>query len=361
MIRSARGTALVVSRTVVLRLEDVVQQWTARLLVRRGRTVRVRPFPGFGADGWVRVGGRVLVERAPAPGRAAVPVSSTWQALRANLAPFRTVEVPRARVRVEVGGRTAVVIADREGYANALLQDVPLEPGDHTVTFTPVEPPGEPTHGVVHVPHPASTLAVVSDIDDTIIDSGISRGILATLTTALLRDAGTRVPLPGAPELYRALAAGASDGAAPPFFYLSTSPWNLLDVLQGFLHRHGFPVGPLLLTDWGPGHASLLRVGTQQHKLTALRLLAGALPRARFVLVGDSGQQDAPVYAAFAAEHPGRTAAVYIRRADARNPAAEQRLDLAARSLADAGVPFVASDDSAAMLRHAREHGLARS
>lgn len=349
-------------RDLVLWLEDVVQQAVAWLLRRRGRTVRVRPFPGFGADGWVRVGGRVLVELEPAPGRAPAPGagSSTWRALRANLAQFRTVEVPRAQVRVEVGGRCAVVVADREGYANAVLQDVPLAPGRHPVTFTPLRPPGEPTRGVVHVPHPASTLAVVSDIDDTIVDSGISRGLLATVTTALLRDAATRVPLEGAPELYRALAAETPDGPAPPFFYLSTSPWNLLGFLEGFLVRHGFPAGPLLLTDWGPGHASLLRVGTQRHKLTALRILADALPRARFVLVGDSGQQDPDIYAAFAAERPGRTAAVYIRRADDRSPAAEQRLALAARVLEDAGVPYVFAPDSATMLQHARDHGLAR-
>jgi phosphatidate phosphatase APP1 len=63
-----------------------------------------------------------------------------------------------------------------------------------------------------------------------------------------------------------------------PFFYLSTSPWNLASFLAGFLDSHGFPPGPLLLTDWGPGSYGLLRVGTQRHKLTSLRRLAAEFP-----------------------------------------------------------------------------------
>lgn len=75
--------------------------------------------------------------------------------------------------------------------------------------------------------------------------------------------------------------------------------------------------------------------------------------------MGDSGQQDAGIYAAFALEHPGRVAAVHIRRAPGADPLRQQRLDQAARSLEQVGVPFVVAQDSAAMLRHAQEHGLA--
>jgi phosphatidate phosphatase APP1 len=269
-----------------------------------------------------------------------------------------TVEVPRARVRVEVGGRSELVTADREGYVDVVVDDVPLPAGRHRVTLTPVEPAGEPAHATVHVPDAAADLTVVRDIDDTIIDSGIAHGLLATVSTALLRDPSTRVPLEGAPELYRALAAGAG-GVERPFVYLSTSPWNLAAFLQRFLEQNRFPVGPLLLTDWGPGSGGLLRASTKQHKLTALRQLAQVLPQLRFVLVGDSGQEDAGIYAAFALEHPGRVAAVYIRRAGRVDPVREQRLEQAAAALAPTGVPLVVAADSAAMLRHAQELGLA--
>ena len=60
--------------------------------------------------------------------------------------------------------------------------------------------------------------------------------------------------------------------------------------VQGFLERHGFPTGPLLLTDWGPGAAGLLRIDTRTHKMAALRELPELLPEVPFVLVGDSAE-----------------------------------------------------------------------
>ena len=338
---------------LVLRIEDLLQSAVVRALLRLGRPVRVEVFPAFGADGWAHVRGRVLLGAAGVATRPARV--STWSSLRANVSQFLTVEVPRARVQVVVGARTQVLVTDREGYLDAVLQDVRLPAGRHPVTMAPLQPRGVPAEGTLHVPDP--DVVVVSDIDDTIIDSGIAHGLVATVTTALLRDASARVPLEGAPGLYRAMARDA-DGPARPFVYLSTSPWNLVRFLQRFLEQHGFPAGPLLLTDWGPGAGGLLRVGTSQHKLTALRQLAALLPRPRFVLVGDSGQQDADIYRTFALEHPGRVAAIYIRLA-VDDPARQLHLDEVARALDEAAVPFVVAADSAGMLRHAQQHGLA--
>jgi hypothetical protein len=52
-------------------------------------------------------------------------------------------------------------------------------------------------------------------------------------------------------------------------------------------------------------------------KLERLRLLAERLPDARFLLFGDSGQQDPEIYTTFQKEHPERTLAVFIRRVEA--------------------------------------------
>lgn len=317
-------------------------------------------FPGYGADGWMRVMGRVLVAAVPAMDQA-VDRSSTWQALRVNIGQFVTSELPFATVRVECGGQTWEVTADREGYVDDVL-DAHLPPGQHPVTMTPLEPPGEESKGTVHV-HPVGVeLVVVSDIDDTVIDSGIAKGVVATLTTALLHDSAARVPLEGAPRLCRALGGGLPGRGDRSFFYLSTSPWNLAGFLCQFLERHGFPAGPLLLTDWGPGNAGLLRIGAHDHKSAALRRLAVELPSARFVLLGDSGQQDADIYSDFALEFPGRIAAIYIRRAHgAAGSRADPALERSALRLAGAGVPFLLADESEPMLRHAQQHGLAVS
>jgi hypothetical protein len=102
----------------------------------------------------------------------------------------------------------------------------------------------------VLVVDPDARLAVISDVDDTVIETGIARG-LEFLRLTLFTSVNDRTPLPGAAELHRALTA-PRDASASPVFYLSTSPWNLHELLTRFLVLRGFPAGPLLLTDWGP-------------------------------------------------------------------------------------------------------------
>jgi phosphatidate phosphatase APP1 len=343
--------------SALMRIEDVVQGAAARVLLRAGRPVRVHAFSGMATDGTARLGGRVLV--GAATGQQSQGRTSASQVLRANLTPFLTVEAPGAHVQVQLADRLVTAVADREGYVAATFEGVHLAPGVHRALITPVDPAGETVAGRVHVPDPRADVAVVSDIDDTIVDSGVAHGLLAVLRIVLLSDPSARVPLEGAPALYRALARGAGQGPDRPFVYLSTSPWNLVGFLEGFLERHGFPTGPLALTDWGPGSAGLFRIGTREHKLGVLRSLAAELPHVRFVLLGDSGQADPDIYTAFALEHPRRVAAVYIRRAGSTTPVRQQRLDTCAASLRGIDVPFVVADDSATMLEHARTTGLA--
>jgi hypothetical protein len=201
-----------VLRAALLTLE-AAERKLAWLLLRLGRPVRVHPFSGFGNGDWALLGGRVLVGTPPRTGSGR---ASRWAVLRANLQPFLSVEVPGAQVRVTLDGHEMVVRADPEGYVRVLVEDAALPPGRHRVTLTPVQPPGEPAFATVYVPDPAADVAVVSDVDDTIVDSGIAHGLAATISTMLLQDQSTRVPLTGAAELYRALAQGAS-GVERPF------------------------------------------------------------------------------------------------------------------------------------------------
>jgi phosphatidate phosphatase APP1 len=341
-----------------LRVEDRWQSRRLRRLLRsEARLVRVQPFPAFGTTEWARIRGRVLLASAPLERR---PRPTTWTVIRANLLQFLTTEVPHARVRIDLTSGSIVAVADREGYFDVLLEDIDQLPGRHAYTVTPIEPPGPSATGTLHVPDPNTDLVVVTDIDDTIIDSGIARGVVAVLATALLRDSATRVPLEGAVELARSLASGGDREHERPFVYLSTSPWNLVEFLLGFLDRHGFPPGPLVLTDWGPSEAGLLRISTRSHKLAALRVLSDALPQARFILIGDSGQEDPEIYGTFALEHPRSVAAVFIRRARPPHPEEDERLASWSRKLREHSIPVVIAADATQMLADAARLGLVR-
>src|SRR5690606_12313160 len=146
---------------------------------------------------------------------------------------------------------------------------------------------------------PAQRTALVSDIDDTIMVTALPRPLLAAWNTLVLHK-GARAVVPGMVGLYRRRQQ-AHPGA--PTFYLSTGAWNVAPTLRRFVERHGYPVGPLLLTDWGPTNTGWFRSG-QEHKLSTLRRLISEFPEMRWVLVGDDGQHDPQIYREIAEEHP---------------------------------------------------------
>ena len=159
----------------------------------------------------------------------------------------------------------------------------------HTTTFEVSVPPADARFGVI------------SDVDDTILETGVQRVghmVRQTITGSAL----TRTPFEGAPELYRDLAAGVN-----PVFYVSSSPWNLHSFLIAFLDHRAFPRGPVLLRDLLGTTAGREQKSVRLHEILDLH------PGLRFVLIGDSGEHDPQIYAELVRDYPGRVIAVYIR------------------------------------------------
>jgi phosphatidate phosphatase APP1 len=364
--RSAVARALVIE--VAIAAEDalrVVQVLVLRLTRRTARPLVV-PFVGHGTPQRVQVGGRVVLGRPdarprllPVPGAGsgmANPVvarRSRWAVLRGSLSRFLTVEVAGAAVTVRTPGASVTVRSDRDGYLAAVVDDPGLEPGWHTVELSL---DGDVVRAPVVVVAPEARLALVSDVDDTVLHTGLTRG-LEFLRITLLTEVGERAPLPGAAALYRALVRRAGP-AGLPVFYLSTSPWNLHDMLVEFLALRGFPLGPLLLTDWGPGRGTLFRIGAREHKLGLIKDILDEHPDLELLLVGDTGQLDPEIYAAATEAHPGRIRAIYVRRTGVHDPRRLAEVDALAERTSAAGVPMLAVDDSVQIAEHAAATGL---
>ncbi len=149
--------------------------------------------------------------------------------------------------------------------------------------------------------------SVVSDLDDTLKITEVADKSRALARTFLEPFA----PVAGMPPLCRRLAAR---GAA--FHYVSLSPWQLALPLQAFLAAEGFPEGTLELQHFRlqDGDFADLVGDSRQKKLAVLEPLLAQWPQRRFVLIGDSGQADAEVYADLARRRPGQVAAIWIRR-----------------------------------------------
>ncbi|MDR2975333.1 MAG: DUF2183 domain-containing protein, partial [Propionibacteriaceae bacterium] len=150
---------------------------------------------------------------------------------------------------------------------------------------------------------------IVSDIDDTIITSYLPRLLIAAYNTFVLTESA-RVPVAGMAALYSAVLRQHPNS---PVMYVSTGSWSTQPFLERFIARHGYPAGPMLLTDWGPTNTGWFRSGPA-HKRSSLAMLARDFPHIRWLMVGDDGQHDPGIYAHFARLHPDNVVGIAIRQ-----------------------------------------------
>ena len=220
---------------------------------------------------------------------------------------FFTTQVGFLPVTVTAGNRVIETRTDRSGYVDIIVEDHGLAPGWHEVTIEAVA--AEPITTRVLVVEPTARLGLISDIDDTVMITGLPRALLAAWNS-WVRHTNTRQPVPGMQEFYEELLA---DHPQAPVFYLSTGAWNTLPTLDVFLTLHSFPIGPLLLTDWGPTPTGLFRSG-REHKKVQLRNLIITFPEIKWILVGDDGQHDPLIFDELTREHPRYIAGIAIRQ-----------------------------------------------
>lgn len=325
------------------------------------RGMEVVVYNGFvAADGLAKVRVRVL-EVPELPGDSRIPY---WDTAQANVRRHAALAIVGVEVELTIAGHHAKEVTDGRGYANFSLPVPRLRAGwheAHAVT-TPIED-GESAAGSGQVikPAPGAPFLVISDIDDTILLTGLTEGV-AMVARTVFREAAQRRAIPGMAALYRGLARATPNQNGrrrpkPAFFYVSTGSWSFYPLLQQFTELRGFPQAPMFLTDWGPTERYLRRSGAE-HKRTAIRRLFEAYPKMPFVLVGDSGQRDPLTYEEMAREFPGRVPLILIHQIggdeDERNVVVRER----AAELRAEGIPLHLVGDAAAAAEIARDAGL---
>lgn len=167
--------------------------------------------------------------------------------------------------------------------------------------------------GLVYVPH-ITQYGFISDIDDTVMVSH-SATIGRRLIELFIKNPHTRKTFVKVASHYQMLALSHTDAAHPnPFFYVSSSEWNLYDYLVEIFRYNKLPEGTFLLNQikrW----KDLLKTGKTGHegKLMRVMRILDAFPNQQFVFFGDNSQQDPEIYSAIAAKYPKNVAAIYIR------------------------------------------------
>jgi phosphatidate phosphatase APP1 len=302
----------------------------------------ILPYLGYGTAQKLTVSGRVLEDEGFLP---TADADTRWRNLVRFYKRLESDEVPGARLRARFLGIETEATTDSEGYFRLTLEPRGrLGPGPwQEIELELLHPPGGArATAQVLVPSERAKFGVISDIDDTIVSSHVTNKLKMILTVAL-SNARTRKPFTGVAAFYRALHAGAN-----PLFYVSKSPWNLYAPLVEYLEVQGLPIGPLLLRDFG------LRP-SKNHKTEAIEDILATYPKLKFILIGDSGEEDPEIYSDIVHRFPDRIRVIYIRSVNPKRTAQVEKL---IAEVAKTGCQLVLAPDSEFAAAHAAASGL---
>jgi phosphatidate phosphatase APP1 len=253
--------------------------------------------------------------------------ANIFKTIKTTYKQFDTFEIPEAQIDLSLPGKVqASTKTDDEGYFlfDDIIEEDLAEYADeegwlnYDVYYKgplgkKTELLEDPFKGDFLIPHNQAEYGVISDIDDTILHTGVTSFLkLRLLKNSLLTNAYNRIPLKGAAEFYQKLHKGRNAKLNNPIFYLSNSPWNLYEYLKLFLDHNAFPKGPILLRNFRTPFDGSLKP-EKPHKQKEITNILQTYPNLNFILIGDSGEHDASIYTEIAAQFPDRILAIYLR------------------------------------------------
>ena len=356
-----------------------ISEWTDHLFTRASarkgwlRPLQLDAYRSYGTPQKFYIKGRLLAD----PGlTAATAADSRWRNFRSMVRRFNSREVAGADLMAELpDGSQHLVSTDDEGYFTLIIEPKALPTPEAYLWYpVPVRVARLPSYfraalpevqasAKVLVPPPGAEFGIISDLDDTVFETSATN-LLKMLGRTFFSNAHSRQPFEGVAEFYQRLQRGQTGRPDNPFFYVSSSPWNLYDVLDEFMGLHEMPPGPLLLRDLSivrpkttppPGVTGSAAIHFA-HKLHEIDDLLTTYPHLPFVLLGDSGQEDARIYREVVRRHPGRIRAIYIR--DVQVPERSVLVGPIIEELSAEQVPMLLSADYATAAAHAAKLGL---
>jgi phosphatidate phosphatase APP1 len=304
---------------IASRAEQKIDDFTFRFRKRLklNDPLQIVTYRSYGTANRLFIKGRLLEDKGI---KDATNEDSLWRNLLNMYKRFESDEVPGALLKIHFQGKDHLVTTDEEGYFTLHLNtEIPVQWEDmwHAVDIELIEAPLPFAHGLkstaqVLVPPPDAEYGVISDIDDTIIKTTATH-LLAMSRNVFFYNAHTRLPFAGISEFYKALQLGRNGKRNNPFFYVSSSPWNLYDLLIDFLDLNNIPHGPLLLRDFGLNKNEFMSNDHMGHKFKEIENILLTYPQLNFVLIGDSGQEDPKIYREVVRKYPDRILVIYIR------------------------------------------------
>jgi phosphatidate phosphatase APP1 len=214
------------------------------------------------------------------------------------------------------------------------------------------------TKGQIYFPY-STQYGFISDIDDTFLIS-YSSNLRKRLFVLFTQNARSRKPFEGVVKHYQLLSLGNTTAENPnPFFYVSSSEWNLYDYLVEFTKVNLLPGGVYLLNQL-KRFSQLLKTGQNNHSTKFIRItrILEHFPQQKFVLLGDSSQQDPFIYLSIVTHFPAQIYAVYIRDI---LPANKQEVLAVLQQIESMGIKCCLFNNSSEAIIHSHQIGLINS
>ncbi|MFZ4425849.1 MAG: App1 family protein [Saprospiraceae bacterium] len=305
---------------VLQKLDQWLDDLRFRLIRVAGRTqqvpVKIATYRGFGRVDRVFLQGRVLIRKSIRNGAT----QATLRQLLDTCRNLNTLEIPRAKLLILIEGRSFELETDKEGYftLDAAI-DPPFPPQDNPwksiqieLTDTPWGSLHAKTNTKILIPPPNAAFGIITDIDDTIVHTGLTSLFKwEAVYNTLFKSPARRKVFDEVAAFFKALRQGPGQDNYNPIFYVSNGPRNFYDLVKKYLRVHKLPKGPILLRDFGIPYKLHARSGG--HKAECLERILRTFPKLPFILIGDSGEKDPYIYHEIARLFPDQIKAIYIR------------------------------------------------
>lgn len=274
----------------------------------------VKVYHGYGHQNNLVIYGHVLAGKLALPSKFNInPISNIIHLFRL----FLVKPIPNISVSLQWQNQIHYAVTASDGFFKfEWKSDTQIDAGWHHISVHLLDNQGfklTTGKGKLFVPH-ATQYGFISDIDDTVLVSH-SANTGKKLREMFTKNPRSRKTFADVVKFYKLLSLTHTEAnLLNPFFYVSSSEWNLYDDLNEFFKHNGLPKGAFLLNNIKKWH-QLLKTGKTKHEGKLLRMtrILKAFPKQRFILLGDNSQSDPPIYMSIANTFPEQIVAVYIR------------------------------------------------
>ncbi len=272
---------------------------------------------------------------------------------------FFVTPLPQVKVKLQWQEQVFYTTTEEDGFFKfEWKSDREIEAGWHDVHVDLVNAAEQSTArglGKIFVPN-STQYGLISDIDDTVLISH-SGTTGKKLWSMLTKNPRSRKTFADVVHFYQLLSHAHTKSDLPnPFFYVSSSEWNLYAYLNEFFKFNQLPKGVFLLNTikkW----TQLLKTGNTKHlgKFNRIERVLKVFPKQQFILLGDNSQSDPLIYKLIADEYPDQILAIYIRNISPKKETVTQEI---LKSLVNQSVETLLYKHTNEAILHSRAIGL---